>query len=57
SNGSGLDHPFSYFFLVAMPTLVAFMLLVAVTMLRSNIGDWLAKRGIRAHRRSRARRR
>ncbi|KAK0279998.1 hypothetical protein LTS00_013205 [Friedmanniomyces endolithicus] len=57
SNGSGLDHPFSYFFVVAMPTLVAFMLLVAVTMLRSNIGDWLAKRGIRAHRRSRARRR
>ncbi|KAK0814523.1 hypothetical protein LTR75_004231 [Friedmanniomyces endolithicus] len=57
SNGSGLDHPFSFFFVVAMPTLVAFMLLVAVTMLRSNIGDWLAKRGIRALRRSRARRR
>ncbi|TKA79650.1 hypothetical protein B0A55_03427 [Friedmanniomyces simplex] len=57
SNGNGLNHPFSFFWVVAIPCLTAFMLIVFATMLWDNIGDFLAKRGIRAHRKSRARRR
>ncbi|KAK3625771.1 hypothetical protein LTR56_019399 [Elasticomyces elasticus] len=57
ANGGGLDHPFGFFWVVAIPSLVAFMLLVFATMLWEKLRDFLAKRGIRAHRRSRARRR
>jgi Mg2+ and Co2+ transporter CorA len=54
-NGGGLDHKFSFFWVVAIPSLVAFMLIVFVTMLWDNIKDWFAKRGIRSHRRTRNR--
>ena len=50
ANGSGLDHPFSFFWVVATPSLVAFMFLVFGYMLRDRIKDAFAKRGIRAHR-------
>ncbi|KAF2718101.1 hypothetical protein K431DRAFT_231608 [Polychaeton citri CBS 116435] len=53
SNGNGLNHSFSFFWVVSVPSLVLFMLLVFATMLWDNIRDWLAKRGIRAHRRGR----
>ena len=58
ASGSGLDHPFGFFWVVAIPCLVAFMLLVFMTMLWDNIVDFFQKRGIRAHRhqRNRARR-
>ena len=53
ASGSGLAHPFAYFWIVAIPSLVAFMLVVFATMLWDNIRDFIAKRGIRAVRRSR----
>ncbi|RMZ80789.1 hypothetical protein DV737_g2844, partial [Chaetothyriales sp. CBS 132003] len=57
ASGAGLAHPFSFFWVVAIPSLVAFMLLVFVTMLWDNIASFLAKRGIRAGRRRYLRRR
>jgi Mg2+ and Co2+ transporter CorA len=56
--GDGLNHKFSFFWVVAIPSLIGFMLIVFVTMLWDNIKDWFAKRGIRSHRhkRNRARR-
>lgn len=53
SSGNGLDHPFKFFWYVAIPSLVVFMLVVFATMLWDNIKDWFAKRGIRTHRRKR----
>jgi Mg2+ and Co2+ transporter CorA len=50
ANGDGLAHPFAYFWVVATPSLVAFMLLVFATMLWDSIKDFFAKRGIKAHR-------
>ncbi|KAK3071290.1 hypothetical protein LTR53_008883 [Teratosphaeriaceae sp. CCFEE 6253] len=55
ASGGGLAHPFAYFWIVAMPSLVGFMLLVFGFMLWDQIRDFLSKRGIRAHRRSRNR--
>jgi Mg2+ and Co2+ transporter CorA len=55
ASGSGLAHPFAFFWVVSMPVLVAFMLLVFGFMLKDNIRDFLAKRGIKAHRRGRRR--
>lgn len=49
-SGHGINHPFSFFWYVAIPVLVVFMLLVFATMLWDNIRDWFSKRGIRAHR-------
>ncbi|KAK5137263.1 hypothetical protein LTR08_000233 [Meristemomyces frigidus] len=57
ASGSGLAHPFAYFWVVAIPSLVAFMLVVFATMLWDNIRDFFAKRGIRAVRRNRNSRR
>ncbi|SMQ47888.1 unnamed protein product [Zymoseptoria tritici ST99CH_3D7] len=56
SSGAGLAHPFAFFWLVAIPSLIAFMLLVFGFMLWDNIQDWLARRGLKAHwgRRARA---
>lgn len=56
ASGAGLAHPFSFFWIVAVPSLIGFMLLVFATMLWDNIGDFFAKRGIRAVRRNRGRR-
>lgn len=53
ASGSGLAHPFGFFWVIAIPSLVAFMLIVFATMLWDNIRDFFAKRGIRAMRRSR----
>ncbi|KAK5167833.1 uncharacterized protein LTR77_007532 [Saxophila tyrrhenica] len=50
SNGDGLNHDFSFFWIIAMPCLVVFMLIVFATMLWGNIVDFMSKRGIRAHR-------
>ena len=55
SNGSGLDHPFAFFWIVAIPSMVVFMLIVFMTMLWDNIMDFFHKRGIRAHRHRRNR--
>ena len=57
ASGSGLAHPFSFFWIVAMPSLVGFMSLVFGFMLKENIRDLFAKRGIRAHRKRRGKRR
>ncbi|RMY40974.1 hypothetical protein D0865_12407 [Hortaea werneckii] len=53
SAGNGLKHPFAFFWIIAIPCLVAFMLLVFATMLWDNIRDLFAKRGIKATRRRR----
>ncbi|KAI7105223.1 hypothetical protein KC352_g37165, partial [Hortaea werneckii] len=53
SGGNGLKHPFAFFWIIAIPCLVAFMLLVFATMLWDNIRDLFAKRGIKATRRRR----
>nr|POF18605.1 cobalt/magnesium transport protein cora [Quercus suber] len=55
ASGDGLAHPFSFFWVVAIPCLIAFMLIVFATMLWEQIEMFLKKRGIRAHRRSRRR--
>jgi Mg2+ and Co2+ transporter CorA len=55
ASGAGLAHPFSFFWVVAIPSLIGFMLIVFATMLWENIVDFFAKRGMRAHRRSRNR--
>lgn len=49
AEGAGLKHPFAFFWVVAIPSLVAFMLIVFATMLWDNIRDFLAKRGVKAH--------
>lgn len=53
ASGSGLAHPFAFFWTVAIPSLIAFMLLVFATMLWDKFVDLIAMRGIRAHRRNR----
>nr|POF13972.1 cobalt/magnesium transport protein cora [Quercus suber] len=55
ASGDGLAHPFSFFWVVAIPSLVGFMLIVFATMLWEHIEMFLNKRGIRAHRRNRRR--
>lgn len=55
SSGNGLDHPFAFFWTVAMPSLVVFTLLVMGSMFWDIIKVFLAKRGIRASRKRRAR--
>lgn len=52
-SGNGIARGFSYFWVVAVPTVVGFMLLVFATMLSDNIKDFFAKRGMRAHRQKR----
>ncbi|KAK4541027.1 hypothetical protein LTR36_008396 [Oleoguttula mirabilis] len=53
ASGAGLAHSFGFFWVIAIPSLVAFMLIVFATMLWDNITDFFAKRGIRAVRRNR----
>jgi Mg2+ and Co2+ transporter CorA len=48
SSGAGLAHPFSFFWVVAVPSLAGFMLLVFGAMLWDNISNWLANRGVKA---------
>lgn len=48
SSGAGLAHPFAFFWIVAAPSLVGFMLLVFGVMLWDNIRDWLNRRGVKA---------
>lgn len=48
SSGAGLAHPFAFFWVVAAPSLVGFMLLVFGVMLWDNIRDWLNRRGVKA---------
>ena len=58
ASGAGLAHPFAFFWVVAVPSLVAFMFLVFGFMLWEQIGAWFASRGIKARlgqRRSRRR--
>lgn len=49
ASGHGLDHPFAFFWVVSIPVMAFFMLLVFATMLRDRIRDVLARRGIKAH--------
>ncbi|KXT01577.1 hypothetical protein AC578_6357 [Pseudocercospora eumusae] len=58
SSGSGLAHTFAFFWIIAMPILVAFMLLVFGFMLWDKIRDFLARRGVKArwHKRTTRRR-
>lgn len=51
SSGAGLAHPFSFFFVVAVPSVVGFMALVFAYMFRDWFKDVLAKRGFKLHRR------
>ncbi|CAK1361846.1 hypothetical protein CB0940_02827 [Cercospora beticola] len=48
ASGAGLAHPFSFFWVVAAPALVAFMVLVFGVMLWEQIGAWGTRRGIKA---------
>lgn len=48
ANGEGLAHPFAFFWVVAIPSLVGFMLIVFGFMLWEQIGAWFASRGIKA---------
>ena len=57
ANGSGLNHPFGYFWFIAIPSLVLFMVIVFATMLWDNIRSFLARRGLRAWHRRRGPRR
>ena len=53
SSGAGLAHPFAFFWIIATPSLVAFMLLVFGYMLADNIKDFFTRRGIKSRRSSR----
>ncbi|GAB7357882.1 hypothetical protein MBLNU230_g0052t1 [Neophaeotheca triangularis] len=57
ANGAGLDHSFAFFWLIAAPSLAAFMIIVFGYMLWDNVKDLLAKRGVREHRSRRKRKR
>jgi hypothetical protein len=50
ANGNGLDHDFAFFWIVAIPSLVVFMFLVFMSMIWSNIQEFISKKGIRHHR-------
>ncbi|KAM3422875.1 hypothetical protein BST61_g357 [Cercospora zeina] len=48
ASGSGLKHPFGFFWVVAAPALVVFMLLVFGVMLWEQVGSWGTRRGMKA---------
>ncbi|KAF7189085.1 Cobalt/magnesium transport protein CorA [Pseudocercospora fuligena] len=48
ASGHGLAHPFAFFWIIAIPILVVFMLLVFGFMLWDKIRDFLARRGVKA---------
>ncbi|KAK3691537.1 hypothetical protein LTR37_018614 [Vermiconidia calcicola] len=50
ASGKGLAHPFAFFWLIALPSLAVFMVLVFATMLWENISHFFQKRGLRTHR-------
>ena len=50
AGGSGLQHPFAFFWVVAAPSLVVFMILVFATMCWDDIRNFIAKRALRSHR-------
>jgi Mg2+ and Co2+ transporter CorA len=43
ANGAGLDHPFAFFFVVATPSVIGFMLLVLAIYKTDAILEWLAR--------------
>ncbi|KAK3064360.1 hypothetical protein LTS18_007923 [Coniosporium uncinatum] len=51
ASGDGLAHPFSFFWLVAAPSLVGFMLLMGISMFWDSIRVFLARKGLWASRR------
>lgn len=53
AKGGGLAHPFGFFWIVAIPSLVGFMLVVFATMLWDDLLDFFHKRGMRSHRHKR----
>ncbi|RMD40778.1 hypothetical protein DV735_g4323, partial [Chaetothyriales sp. CBS 134920] len=53
ASGAGLAHPFAFFWLVAVPSLVAFMVLVFAVMCWDDFANLWTRRGIRARRRRR----
>ena len=53
SNGNGLNHPFAFFWVVALPSLAAFMLLVMWSMIREGFKGMVAKRIVKAGRKKR----
>lgn len=53
ASGSGLAHPFSFFWVVSIPSLVLFMLLVFGFMLKDRLSDFVKARGVRSYRRGR----
>lgn len=48
ASGAGLAHPFAFFWVVAIPSLVAFMFLVFGFMLWDQVGAWFTSRGIKS---------
>ncbi|KAF1819885.1 uncharacterized protein K489DRAFT_325048 [Dissoconium aciculare CBS 342.82] len=52
ANGNGLDHPFAFFFVVATPAVIGFMLLVLAVYKTDAILEWLARGRWRPHMRS-----
>jgi Mg2+ and Co2+ transporter CorA len=54
ASGNGLAHPFSFFWIIAIPSLIGFMVLVMGSMMWDSIKVFLAKKGIRASRKKRA---
>jgi Mg2+ and Co2+ transporter CorA len=52
ANGAGLDHPFAFFFVVATPSVIGFMLLVLAVYKTDAILEWLARGRWRPHMRS-----
>ncbi|QIW95275.1 hypothetical protein AMS68_000793 [Peltaster fructicola] len=55
-NGDGLDHPFAFFWVVAIPALVGFMIIVAALALWDQIMDYFQKLYISIRRERRRRR-
>lgn len=53
ADGAGLNHPFAYFFVVAIPFTLGCMILVVITMAWDSITDFFAKQGLAWKRRSR----
>jgi Mg2+ and Co2+ transporter CorA len=52
ANGAGLDHPFAFFFVVATPSVIGFMLLVLAVYKTDAILEWLARGSWRPRMRS-----
>lgn len=55
ANGDGLDHPFAFFWVVAIPALAGFSIIVVALALWDQIVDFFKKWHIVANRRHRRR--